>query len=170
MERTIAVGSGTGLKLQAVAEVFPECKVIAVPVKTGVREQPIGYHETRQGAINRAHRTREAEPNAHAYFGIENGLVKCLNGRWMDLACIVCVLDDGSVIERWTDAVAVPDDWMVLALRNLDVTYVKHVKDRFPELKDVDLHDPHTFLTEGSRSRKSILVCAIKLIKNVMHV
>jgi len=51
----VVVGSTNPAKLEPVrrvfAEVFPGLEVRGVEVPSGVRAQPIGYHETLQGAL-----------------------------------------------------------------------------------------------------------------------
>ncbi|AYV78123.1 MAG: hypothetical protein Edafosvirus5_41 [Edafosvirus sp.] len=164
MSKIIAVGSGTGLKPSCVADVFPGYKIIAIPVQSGVNEQPIGCDETKKGAINRAEKALEKEPNAVFSFGIENGLVNDKDNGWIDVACIICICPNQQIIEKWSDSVNVPITWMK-HVASTDVTYVRQVKDKIPELKDVDLHDPHYYLTDKKKSRKMFLVETLELIK-----
>ncbi|WP_232700951.1 DUF84 family protein [Halobacterium wangiae] len=52
----VAVGSGNPVKRAAVAAALPDATVEAVPVDSGVPEQPWGDDETVEGARNRAQR------------------------------------------------------------------------------------------------------------------
>ena len=170
IEKIIAVGSGTGLKPDCVREVFTEYKIVAVAVESGVSDQPIGFKEIRQGAVNRSLMAVEKAPEAMFWFGIENGLVQIDNDVWADIACIICMYPDATTdilvtLEKWTHFVNVPNEWAQLALENRPVTYTKLVQEKFPELKDLDLKDPHTYLTHGKKSRKLIICQALESIK-----
>lgn len=76
----IVVGSRNPAKLEAVsvafASFFPEVsfEVQPVSVPSGVSAQPLSDHETLTGAANRAKATRELEPEADFWLGIEGGL------------------------------------------------------------------------------------------------
>ncbi|WP_396610381.1 inosine/xanthosine triphosphatase [Haloferax sp. S1W] len=52
----IAVGSGNPVKRRAVERAYPEARVAAVAVDSGVSEQPVGHDETLTGAVTRAER------------------------------------------------------------------------------------------------------------------
>jgi non-canonical (house-cleaning) NTP pyrophosphatase len=60
----IVVGSTNPVKINATTiaacETWPEAEVKGVAVETGVSEQPRSDQETKQGAINRAHRAYQA--------------------------------------------------------------------------------------------------------------
>lgn len=56
----IAVGSGNPVKRRAVERAYPHASVAAIPVDSGVSEQPVGHEETIAGAVTRAHRALES--------------------------------------------------------------------------------------------------------------
>ena len=172
-EKIIVVGSGTGLKPNCVQEVFKEYKVVNTKfVQSGVSEQPIGQEETRRGAINRATAALIEQPSAIFSFGIENGLIQNENKEWVDKACMICLYNqgeyNGKIIEKWTDYVSIPLDWVELALKNKNknLTYVMLAQQTFDHLKNIDLKDPHSYLTKNKKSRKMFLIETLHLIKS----
>ncbi len=72
-----AVGSRNPAKIEAVrralARLAPTCALVAVDVASGVPDQPVGDHATRQGARNRA-RAALALTGADVAFGLEGGI------------------------------------------------------------------------------------------------
>ncbi|MCL8207002.1 MAG: DUF84 family protein [Actinomycetia bacterium] len=86
-ERLVAVGSANPTKVDATRRVFarlwPDARVEAVAVPSGVRPQPIGWAETRRGALQRARRARAAAAAAVGV-GLEGGVVFDRAGRgWL---------------------------------------------------------------------------------------
>lgn len=75
---TVAVGSENPSKVGAARTVFtqlaPDARIIAVDVASGVRPQPIGWAETKQGAVTRAQAARSAK-DAQYGVGMEGGVV-----------------------------------------------------------------------------------------------
>lgn len=76
----VAVGSGNPVKRDAVAAALPGAAVDAVPVESGVSEQPWGDDETIEGAANRAERALARETAANGRYdlavGLEGGVAK----------------------------------------------------------------------------------------------
>lgn len=72
-----AVGSRNPAKIEAVrralARLAPKCVIQAVDVASGVPDQPVGDHATRQGARNRASAAL-ALTGADIAFGLEGGV------------------------------------------------------------------------------------------------
>ncbi len=72
-----AVGSRNPAKIEAVrralARLAPGCALEAVDVPSGVPDQPVGDHATRQGARNRAKAALEVT-GADVAFGLEGGV------------------------------------------------------------------------------------------------
>ena len=72
-----AVGSHNPAKIEAVrralARLAPGCALEAVDAASGVPDQPVGDHATRQGARNRARAALEAT-GAEIAFGLEGGV------------------------------------------------------------------------------------------------
>ena len=72
-----AVGSRNPAKIEAVrlalARLSPGCALVAVEVPSGVPDQPVGDHQTRQGARNRARAALKAT-GADIAFGLEGGV------------------------------------------------------------------------------------------------
>ena len=75
--RRAAVGSRNPAKIEAVrralARLAPGCDLEAVDVASGVPDQPVGDHATRQGARNRARAALETT-GADVAFGLEGGV------------------------------------------------------------------------------------------------
>ena len=91
----VAVGSANPVKLAATERALaPTCEatVEAVPVDSGVSEQPTGHAETRRGASRRAERSL---PDYDLGVGIEGGVAD----QWGDLWLVMwAAVTDG---ERW---------------------------------------------------------------------
>lgn len=94
-----AVGSQNPTKVDAVraicAQAFPEAKVIAADVPSGIREQPIGQEETLLGARNRA-MAALAATSADYGIGLEGGVVDTPAGTYT-MGWVAIVDRDG----RW---------------------------------------------------------------------
>jgi inosine/xanthosine triphosphatase len=90
-----AVGSGNPVKRAATERALAstrEATVEAVPVDSGVPEQPVGHEETRRGARRRAER---ALPGYDLGVGIEGGVADRFGDCWLVMWAAVT---DG---ERW---------------------------------------------------------------------
>jgi inosine/xanthosine triphosphatase len=78
--KNIVIASKNPVKIQAVFEafqdVFPEEEFVyeSVTVPSGVSDQPSSNAETLEGALNRAHRSREKFPDADYWIGVEGGV------------------------------------------------------------------------------------------------
>ena len=170
----VIVGSGTNMKLQAVTEVLNKWKVIGIEVETGVNEQPIGRTEMREGAINRAKRALEINEkngnlNTLIAFGIESGIEKLENDKWIDIASVVCFYRTNintaawNIIEKWSEFIEIPSDWAELSVKNPNLTYMQNAVKKNSNLKSVvNVKDPHLYLT--GKSRKLFLMETIELI------
>jgi inosine/xanthosine triphosphatase len=91
----VAVGSANPVKLAATERALAPtraARVEAVPVDSGVSEQPTGHEETRHGARRRAER---ALPGYDLGVGIEGGVAEEYGGLWLVMWAAVT---DG---ERW---------------------------------------------------------------------
>ncbi len=89
---TIFIGSTNPVKVNAVSvaasETWPEVRIEAFEVVSGIPDQPIGDEETRQGAINRARAVllagqRQFKPTGdYLGVGLEGGVVKLDGEYW----------------------------------------------------------------------------------------
>jgi len=74
---TIAVGSENPSKVGAARTVFtqlaPQARILAVDVPSGVPAQPIGWTQTKRGALTRAHAARSARDTDYGV-GMEGGV------------------------------------------------------------------------------------------------
>lgn len=150
---TIALGSTSAIKLQALKEVWPDAHVVGVKTSSGVPEQPVGKEQTKKGAVNRAYGAVQSARQVGVSelligCGIENGMWKegkhCVDGA----AIVFCCGAEEEVL--WTDTLRIP-------------------KDFEPKGKDgrwAACDDPHIIVTEGKRSRKNFLVEALTRWKN----
>lgn len=95
----IALGSQNPVKVQAVEAVMSEAfegpRVVAMPVDSGVPDQPFGDEQTRAGAVNRARRALE-DAGARFGVGLEGGLIDTEFGL---MTCAWCAIvdSDGAV-------------------------------------------------------------------------
>lgn len=172
----ITVGSLSTLKLAAVVNA---CKLLGLvakvqPVKTcsGQNEQPLDFGETFRGALARVEQARTADPESLA-IGIENGLF-CLHPithspekvRFLDMAIIVAITPDNKQIIGSSTGLEFPPEYvMEAAQKGFNTTTVGDViAKKLGGLKD----DPHSTLTNGKISRKSILEAAmVQILKQI---
>ena len=91
------VGSRNPAKVEAVrlalARLAPGCVVRAVDVRSGVPDQPVGDHATREGARNRA-RSALGISEADLAFGLEGGVVHESPVVWL-VSWVAVVTRDG---------------------------------------------------------------------------
>ena len=96
----VAVGSGNPVKRDAVAAALPDAEVAAVPVESGVSEQPWGDDETVEGATNRAKRALTADADAGAEYDLAVGLEGGVCERHGDLFLVMwAAATDGERVE-----------------------------------------------------------------------
>jgi inosine/xanthosine triphosphatase len=92
-----AVGSTNPAKIEAVrralARLAPACGLQAVDVASGVSDQPVGDHATRQGARNRAGAAL-ALTGADVAFGLEGGVLHEPPVVWL-VSWVAAVTSDG---------------------------------------------------------------------------
>ena len=158
MKVNIVVGSKSSLKLDAVKaaceEVSIDADVIGVSTSSGVPEQPVGYEEILSGALNRSH---EALANAGDAWtvGIENGLVRVGEERYVDIAAVVIRIPGEAALISTSEAVEFPWDEVSMALASVgrSKTAGSFIADRYNCSED----DPHSYLTRGLTSRSEIL-------------
>jgi len=91
----VAVGSGNPAKRRAVERVLPAATVEAIPVESGVPEQPRGRADTVRGAVTRARRALAA--GAYDYgIGVEGGVATAVDGIAADGTTADGTADDGA--------------------------------------------------------------------------
>lgn len=100
-ELVIMVGSSNPVKVGAVrtvieravgAELVPnvdQVEVQAIEVASGVAAQPVGDEETLRGALGRAKRALEANPQATWGVGIEGGILRLDEGVFTNAWCAI---------------------------------------------------------------------------------
>lgn len=90
-----AVGSENPVKIncvaEAVAEFWPEARVIGSNTASQVSDQPASEPEMQIGALNRARQALSKVPTAHYGVGIEGGIVDGEEGMWA--FAIVVIVD-----------------------------------------------------------------------------
>ena len=160
----IAIGSQSEIKMEAV-KIACQCvrikaEIVAIPASSGVSAQPNGIEETGRGAQNRARAASAERPDAWA-LGIESGITRSDNGRWVDIAAIALIEPNGREWLVWSDSVEFPADDVLEALaRGPETT----VGDVIAERTGCAPHDPHFFLTGQERSRIDYLADAVEKI------
>jgi len=135
IQRTIYVASGTPSKLEAVRRAFSKpmphesadqkvnVRVVSVPVKSDINEQPLSREETEKGALNRLNNmiaqvksseTGQQQPQDYTnpssvyYVSLENGLFK-EKDTWIDQCCIKVRRGDADdVTTVWSNSVSFP--------------------------------------------------------------
>ena len=156
---TIAVGSGSAIKLAAVRAAFPEAaSVEGYGVPSGVADQPSGAGETQEGALNRARGAKEACPGADMWIAFENGMVRAERegeGKgegdgdgegdgergphegWVDRAAATIITkDDPDVVTTvWSKDLAIPADAVAACMHDDgSVTVWSELKDPHGEV------------------------------------
>jgi len=110
MVKKIGVGTSSGIKLEAIKLAFEGWEVLGVDnFISNVPEQPIGKEQTIEGAKFRAEYARKFHPTADVWIGIENGMFKDSEDKWVDAGAIV-ILEKGEFNVIWTDQVYIPED------------------------------------------------------------
>ncbi|MCJ7693850.1 MAG: inosine/xanthosine triphosphatase [Anaerolineaceae bacterium] len=103
--KKIIVASNNPVKAEAVLngfkQVFAQEKfsIQGVGIASNVSDQPIGDHETLQGARNRAKAAKEMHPEADYWAGLEGGVDK-FEEAWVAFAWIVILSRKGEGIAR----------------------------------------------------------------------
>lgn len=152
----VAVGSGNPVKRAAVARALPDAEVTAVPVESGVSEQPVGPAETVRGARNRAERALDGHDLG---VGIEGGVARLegVDGLWL---VMWAAATDG---ERWGTgggpSIRLPE---AVARRVDDGEPLGPVMDDVAGREDLgEKEGAAGVLTDGVVDRKGALVTAV---------
>lgn len=127
---SVAVGSKNPVKVGAVREViariWPNARVDAVSVPSGVSDQPLGDDETIRGALARASTAREVF-GAELGVGIEGGVVEEADGSMRTCAWAAVVGADGAQGVGGSLAMPLPDS---VAAMIREGTELGHAMDR----------------------------------------
>lgn len=161
MTRKVSIGSTSRVKYEAVRAACKaaclDAEVVTVEAESGVNAQPVGCDEMRLGARNRAEAALAAHPDSVAV-GIESGLIQC-GSAWFDEAAIYVLCPNGYSLEAKSEPVQFPG-WAVRKAheRGFDKCTVGRI---LAEENGWNALDPHSELTLGQDSRKSLIVRAL---------
>lgn len=92
----IVVASLNPVKIRATRKGFKkmfgieQVEAIGVSVPSGVSDQPMTQAETLEGAVNRAHRAKDAHADADYWVGIEGGLEETAAGMEVFAWIVIC--------------------------------------------------------------------------------
>ncbi len=107
-----AVGSENPVKIncvaQAVAEFWPEAKIVGINTDSQVSAQPASEHEMYTGALNRARAALVKITEANFGVGIEGGIVDSADGMWA-FAVIVIADRNEQISEGQTGRFKLPE-------------------------------------------------------------
>lgn len=188
--KVVLVASTSKQKLNAVRRAFERAninaEIIGKKAPSEINEQPIGYEETKLGALNRAKNAvvrlqREDNRKPDIVFGIESGLLHedelgdeqvygvIRNGDLIDVGIILMAdmqnvpdVDNikDYIVEERTEGVVFPGEYISVAQQiGFDTTTVGSIiKRNHPEVDDTD---PQIFLTNGEASRADLLEKAV---------
>jgi non-canonical (house-cleaning) NTP pyrophosphatase len=132
--------------------------VFGIKVSSGQYAQPVGLEETYAGALTRATTVRRTDKTAIA-IGIESGIIFLDNDTVVDIAVIVVIDQNGSIITSTSTGVMVPSHCVkVTQEQGFKTTTVGSI---IAEFRGCDPADPHSSLTGGIFSRKQALVTAL---------
>lgn len=123
----IVVASTNPVKLNAslvgFQQMFPHqtWEVEGLSIPSGVRDQPLSDTETLQGASNRAHGARKAQPTADYYVGIEGGVESLSDGSMSVAAWVVVLNHEGRQGKSKTGTYFLPCEVSRLILNGLEL-------------------------------------------------
>lgn len=164
----IVIGSTSFHKLDAVWKacerlgVTASVSVSGVKTSSGQNEQPVGFEETFNGALNRAKSASLTTSDAIAV-GVESGIFRFDEGTSVsiDIAVIVLITPGNRQIVTTSAGIVFPEDCVKIAeSRGFESTTVGSV---IAEKFGGNPADPHSTLTGGRVSRTMILTDAIVL-------
>lgn len=161
----ITLASGSGLKLRALTSALQfleiEYALISISSVSGVNEQPVGFVETRKGALNRARFACRQVWGNDLVVGIENGLLHD-DEVYIDVAVIVVTDGVGNILTTtMSEGVEFPREAVLVAKKK---GFDRHTAGaEMAEMYGCPSNDPHSFLTRGLRNREEILASALKL-------
>ena len=135
--------------------------VCPVAVSSLINEQPWGFEETLQGALNRLAAAKSVDPGGLLFVAVENGLVD-VAGETYDFAWVVAEdSKSGTIARAMSTTVRFPDE-LCDAVRTPEAAKVTTVGSLIAAATaGCDPQDPHTLLTSHAVSRKEILQQAI---------
>ena len=123
----IVVASTNPIKMNAslagFQQMFPDqiWEVQGISIPSGVRDQPLSDAETLQGATNRAHGARQAQPTADYYVGIEGGVELLADGAMSVVAWVVVLNHQGMQGKSKTGTYFLPREVSRLILNGLEL-------------------------------------------------
>ena len=167
----IILASTSEHKLAAVKEAFS--KILDGPITvtifksdSGVAEQPVGWREIYRGAINRiSFLGKRIKGGVYDYLvAIENGIVFLdfdKRGKWYDVGLVIIESSQGKRAVSFTAGIEMPLNLVEEARKRGFSTIT--VGALMAKTYGGESTDPHSILTRGAVSRKSLLVQAIKI-------
>lgn len=129
--KTLVIASTNPVKIAAALEgfrrMFPDddYQTRGVSVASGVSDQPMSDDETLRGAITRAERARDDQPDADFWIGIEGG-VDAHSGAMQSFAWVV-VIGGGRIGKARTAAYYLPDETARLVRGGMELGHADDV-------------------------------------------
>lgn len=169
--KKVIVGSTSEHKIEAVKEALlrlgVEAEVVGVKTESGVNEQPVGFKEIYQGALNRARELYEKYPD-DIRVGTENGIVgwgtcsknEVFDPHFFDLALIVVMLPDGAMYRALSSGIEFSEEYVYDPELNFAQATVGSI---IAKKLGGDKTDPHKTLTHGRVRRKETLIEGVRL-------
>lgn len=163
----VVLGSTSPHKLDAVRKACErlgmEASIFGVKTSSGQNAQPIGFEETFAGALTRAMSASRAPYSDAIAVGIESGIFHfCRQNQKVvsfDIAVIVLITMDNRQIVTTSAGIVFPEECVKKAeTQGFESTTVGAVIAKF---FGSDPADPHSILTKGRVSRKTILTDAL---------
>ena len=122
----IVVGSKNPVKVNATKNAFEKMRpevdfeFVWIDVPSEVPDQPVGHHQTKLGAFNRANNAKQIQFDWDYFVGLEGWIVE--DEHWMNTFAWMCVMDKNWKIGFWqTASFYLPEkvrklvnDWMEL--------------------------------------------------------
>lgn len=155
----IVVTSRNPVKIEAVRKGFQsqfsghEIQLIPVSVESGVSDQPMSDHETRQGARNRVNNARLESVDADYWVGLEGGL-DMFDGHLMAFAWMVIANREAQVSETRSVTLPLPPGIQELVLGGMELG---EANDQvFSTINSKQGGGAFGLLTDGLMTRESI--------------
>ena len=162
----IIVASRNPAKLRAAEEAFSHhfepatLLFVPVSVESGVRDQPVGDEETRQGARNRANNAALGEPDADYWVGLEGG-IEVIDDQLMAFAWMAVRDSNSNISEARSVTLPLPPAVKVLIDNGLELG---EANDKvFATTNSKHKGGAFGLLTEGRYTREGVYAQTLSL-------
>ncbi len=153
------------LKLATQKLGFTEIQIETVQTTSDVNEQPLGFNETYEGAMNRAIAAKNAISNNTPTYsiGIESGILEIEyqgSKKYHDLAIVVIISPNGKITSTNSVGIEFGEEYVKIARnRGFKTNTVGSV---IAQIQGGDPTDPHSTISNNQLNRMTLLSQAIE--------